>query len=288
MVRPVSETAVLFPGQGSQSTESRDLVAEACPELLERCCELVGEDPFPRVGESTRFAQPAIFCASIAGWTRMAPDGLLALAGHSLGELSALAAGGALEVEDALELVVLRGELMAAAAEASPGGGMLALLRGTFEQAQELASEHDVTVANDNAPGQVVLSGNLDALDEVAAAARELGLRAMRLDVAGAFHSPAMAPAEGPFLEALRRATMCEPRVPVFSALTASPFVAPLQLAAALTRPVRWRETMQAVERFGATRFVDVGPGHTVAKLAERNLPHVTVTTREETDGIAA
>lgn len=284
----MSETAVLFPGQGSQSTESRELVAETCPELLERCCERVGEDPFFRVGESTRFAQPAIFCASMAGWTRMGADGLLALAGHSLGELSALAAGGALELEDALELVVLRGELMAAAAERSPGGGMLAILRGTLEQAEELASEHGASVANDNAPGQVVLSGDLDALGEVAAAAHELGLRTIRLDVAGAFHSPAVAAAEPPFLEAMRRVTFREPRVPVFSALTATPFVAPLQLAAAITRPVRWRETMQALARFGATRFVDVGPGQTLAKLAERNLPRATVATPEGGNGVAA
>lgn len=282
------KSVALFPGQGSQRPESRQLVADTCPELLERCCELVGEDPFPRVSESTRFAQPAIFCASIAGWTRAAPDDLLALAGHSLGELSALAAADALGMESALELVVLRGELMASAAEASPGGGMIALLRGTLEQAQELASEHEVAVANDNAPGQVVLSGDLAYLDEVAAAAREMGLRVMRLDVAGAFHSPAMAAAEGPFREALRRTTLRQPRVPVFSALTATTFVAPLQLAAAITQPVRWRETMQALQRFGATRFVDVGPGHTLAKLAERNLPGASVTTLEEADGVAA
>ncbi len=270
-------TVILFPGQGSQSTESRRLVADKCPDLLERCCELVGEDPFPRVGESTRFAQPAIFCASIASWTRVVEDDLLAFAGHSLGELSALAASGSLDVEDALELVVLRGELMAAAAESSPGGGMLALLRGTLEQARELASEHGVSVANDNAPGQVVLSGDLGALGEVAAAARDMGLRAIRLDVAGAFHSPAMAPAEAPFLAALRHLTFVEPRVPVFSSMTATPLVAPFQLAGALARPVRWRETMQALAKFGGTRFVDVGPGDTLARLVPRNLPRATV-----------
>lgn len=284
----MSETAVLFPGQGSQSAESRALVADTCPELLERCCELVGEDPFPRVGESTRFAQPAIFCASMAGWIRAEPRDVLALAGHSLGELSALAAGGALETLDALELVVLRGELMAAAADASPGGGMLALLKGTPEQAERLAAMHGVTVANDNAPGQVVLSGDLDTLGEVARAARGLGLRALVLDVAGAFHSPAMAPAELPFLDALRRTTFREPRVPVFSALTTMPFVAPLPLAVAITRPVRWRETMEALERFGATHFVDVGPGQTVAKLAARTLPRATVAVMKEADGLAA
>lgn len=286
-VRRVAETAVLFPGQGSQRAESRALVAAECPELLERCCELVGEDPFPRVDESTRFAQPAIFCASLAGWTRLAPEGLVALAGHSLGEFSALAAGDALDVFDALGLVVVRGELMAAASERSADGGMLALLRATLEQAEELAAKHRVAVANDNAPGQVVLSGDLDGLHAVATEARQLDLRAIRLAVSGAFHSPAMATAEGSFLEALRDVKFREPRVPVFSALTATPFVAPFQLAAGITRRVRWRETMQALARFGVTRFVDVGPGQTLAKLVERNLPRSIVETVEDCDGVA-
>src|SRR5688572_31159152 len=104
----------------------RDLVAQRCPALLERCLELVGEDPFERVEESTRFQQPAIFCASIAGWRGLPGDvEPAAAAGHSLGELAALAAAGVLRVDDALELVVMRGRLMA---DADDRGSMIALV----------------------------------------------------------------------------------------------------------------------------------------------------------------
>src|ERR671914_3009901 len=111
----------------------RDLVAERAPDLLERCVALVGEDPFPRAGESTRFAQPAIFCASLAGWDALDLDAAAA-AGHSLGELAALAAAGVLDRDDALKLVVLRGRLMA---EADDSGSMLALVGASQEEASE-------------------------------------------------------------------------------------------------------------------------------------------------------
>src|SRR5918998_3375497 len=169
----------------------RDLVAQRAPDLLERCAALVGEDPFPRAGESTRFAQPAIFCASLAGWDALDLDDVAAAAGHSLGELAALAGAGVLERDDALRLVVLRGKLMA---EADDSGSMLALVGADQEDAEAVAKAAGITVANDNAPGQVVLSGPRDALARAEEAARERGRRAMPLDVAGAFHSPAMEP----------------------------------------------------------------------------------------------
>src|SRR5919109_3190498 len=122
----------LFPGQGSQTPEMRDLVAERAGELLERCIALVGEDPFPRAGDSTRFAQPAIFCASLAGWDALGLEAGAA-AGHSLGELGALVAAGVLERDDALRLVVLRGKLMA---EADDVGSMLALIGASEEDAE--------------------------------------------------------------------------------------------------------------------------------------------------------
>src|SRR4051812_45038059 len=157
----------------------RDLVAERASDLLERCVALVGEDPFPRASDSTRFAQPAIFCASLAGWDALDLDAAAA-AGHSLGELAALAAAGVVERDDALRLVVLRGKLMA---EADDVGSMLALIGASDEETESIASEASVTVANDNAPGQVILSGPRDRLEQAEEIARERGRRVMPLDV---------------------------------------------------------------------------------------------------------
>ncbi len=265
--------AGLFPGQGSQTSELGEQARRVVPELVERCVELIGEDPFPRVGESTRFAQPAIFCASIAGWMqRPAELRPVALAGHSLGELSALVAAGALDPRAGLELAVRRGELMAASGEGEEG--MLAVLGGEQGQVDELAGAHGVVVANDNAPGQAVLAGRLDRLGETSAAARERGLRAIRLDVAGAFHSPAMEPAVEPFRAALERVEIAPGAIPVVSGATARPFSdVRAELAEAIVRPVRWREAMLALGERGADTFVDFGPGNVLAKLVRRNLP---------------
>jgi acyl transferase domain-containing protein len=282
-------TVALFPGQGSLTPSAHHVVAERRPDLLERCAELVGDDPFARAAESTAYAQPAIFCASLAGWGLVDRADILAVAGHSLGELTALVAGGVLSEDDGLRLVVLRGRLMAEAAQAAPGGTMLALLGGTPADAHELAREQGVTVANDNAPGQTVLAGAAPALRNASAAARERGIRAVRLDVAGAFHSPAMAPAEQAFLRAVRDTPVRDAEIAVFCSTTASLFVSPaLELARALTRPVRWRETMTALSRFGANRFIDVGPGHVLARLVERNVPGASAVTTEDLDGLAA
>jgi [acyl-carrier-protein] S-malonyltransferase len=262
-----TEIALLFPGQGSQTPGMRDDVARALPDLLEQCIELVGEDPFERVDESTRFAQPAIFCAGIAGWTKLDIEPAMA-AGHSLGEFGALVAAGVLSAADALRLVVLRGRLMA---EADDSGSMLALLGGTPDDAKAIAASAGVTVANDNAPGQVVLSGDRDALAEAEEAAREYGVRAMPLDVAGAFHSPAMEPAVAPFRAALDEVELGTPRFPVYSCSTAAPFTdVRAELTSALTRPVLWRETFQAMIAAGAEDFVEAGPGNVLSKLARR------------------
>ena len=264
----ITDIALLFPGQGSHTPNMRDDVARQRPELLDRCVELVGEDPFARVEESTRFAQPAIFCASIAGWSALEDVQPHSAAGHSLGEFGALVAAGVLELDDALRLVVLRGRLMA---EADDTGSMLALLGGTREDAEAIAQQCGVTVANDNAPGQVVLSGDRDKLAEAEEAAREYDVRAMPLDVAGAFHSPSMEPAVAPFRAALDEVELHEPRVTAYSCATASPFTdVRAELAAALTHPVRWRETFLAMLADGAQDFAEVGPGNVLSKLAKR------------------
>src|SRR5918994_5735868 len=250
----------------------RDLVAERAPAL-------VGEDPFPRAGESPRFAQPAIFCASLAGWDALGLDAAAA-AGHSLGELAALAAAGVLERDDALRLVTLRGKLMA---EADDDGSMLALVGADQEDAEAVAQAAGITVANDNAPGQVVLSGPREKLKVAEEAARERGKRALPLDVAGAFHSPSMEPAVAPFRTALDETEIHEGAFTVFSCASTKPFEdVRAELAAALIKPVRWRETVIALHEAGGRRFVEVGPGKVLARLGKRILPDCPVETPAE------
>jgi [acyl-carrier-protein] S-malonyltransferase len=270
--------AGLFPGQGSQTADLRERVERMAPELYERSIELIGEDPFPLVRESTRFAQPAIFCGSVAGWRelrgRVQP---MALAGHSLGELSALVAAGAIDPASGLELAVRRGELMAAA-ETGEAEGMLAVLGASDDQLGALVEEHGVVVANDNAPGQVVLAGPVARLRAASKGTRQLGARAILLDVAGAFHSPAMSPAVEPFRAALDNVAFDPPSVPVISGSTAQPFAdTRAELAAAIVRPVRWREAMLALAGLGADAFLDFGPGEVLARLVPRNLPDARV-----------
>ncbi len=273
----MSRTAVLFPGQGSQTPEMRDAVADARPDLLELALEVVGEDPFARVEDGTAYAQPAIFCASLAGWSALGhPQGDF-MAGHSLGELGALVAAGSLSERDGLELVALRGRLMQEAGEHAGRGGMVALLGAQAAAlAAEVAGAHGLSVANDNSPQQVVLSGPREALDGAARTAGELGLRAVILPVTGAFHSPMMASAIPAFEAALARVEVAAPRVVVLSAVTAAPFDDIRgRLLDALTMPVRWRETMLALHELGAARFVEVGPGRVLTALAKRTLRDV-------------
>jgi len=277
-------SAVLFPGQGVSVSSSRSRVADALPELLALAGELIGDDCFERAGDSTRFAQPAIFLSSLTGFLELEEaDAALAFAGHSLGELSALAAAGALSFEDALELVVVRGRLMDESGRSSGDGSMLAVLRSTPEVAAELAQEAGVWVANDNAPGQTVLAGPREGLRRAAEIGRERGVRSLALDVTGAFHSPWMAAAEQPFRDALARADFSEPSVTVFSGLTAAPFTDVRdELARALTGPVRWRETMAALAAHGATTFIDVGPDQVLGRLVARNVEGATAVSLEE------
>src|SRR5436309_1699295 len=136
-------TAILFPGQGSQTPEMRETVADVRPDLLTLAEEIVGEDPFPHAEEGTKFAQPAIFCASLAGWETLGRPSGDFMAGHSLGELAALVAAGCLGERDGLELVTLRGSLMQESGERAGDGGMLALMgRGAADHARERAGVH--------------------------------------------------------------------------------------------------------------------------------------------------
>jgi [acyl-carrier-protein] S-malonyltransferase len=270
--KSTAATAVLFPGQGSQTPGMADVVAAHRPDLLEQARAELGVDPFDRVGDGTRFAQPAIYCASLAHWKRAGSPAGEAVAGHSLGELAALVAGGALAGTDGLRLAVVRGRLMEEAGEAHPGGMLAAL--GGGEEVPELAARLGLVIANDNAPGQVVLSGGLEAIVEGRRRLRAAGVKAIRLPVSDAFHSPLMATAASRFREALEGIEFATPERRVFSCTTAVPFEdVRAGLAAALTQPVRWRSTLEGLRDAGARVFLEAGPGDVLTGLVRRTLP---------------
>jgi [acyl-carrier-protein] S-malonyltransferase len=267
-------TALLFPGQGSQTAEMRETVERRRPDLLELAEREVGPDLFDRATEGTRWAQPAIYCAALAGYAELDAQADV-MAGHSLGEITALVAADAIAADDGLRVVAARGRLMQEAAEETGDGGMTAVRarEGNREAIAEVAAATQVSIANDNAPDQLVLSGALSALDDAEAQLKERGVRGKRLPVAGAFHSPLMEPAVEPFRALLAATEIGEPRVPVYSCVTAEPFDDIRErLVQALTRPVRWLDVMRALDARGVTNFVETGPGHVLTNLVRKSL----------------
>jgi [acyl-carrier-protein] S-malonyltransferase len=265
--------AALFPGQGSQTPDMRSTVERLRPDLLQLCHDQLGLDPFEHVADGTHMAQPAIYCASLAGWSLLEETSVDVMAGHSLGEFAALVAAGSISERDGLALVALRGRLMHCAKD----GGMMAV--GTdVDTAAEFAERFGLHLANDNSPGQVVLSGDADAVDRACDNAKGEGLRATRLRVSGAFHSPAMATAAPELAAALDTTEIDEPHVPVYSGVTAAPFE-PDQIRArlvdGLTNPVRWREIALALEQRGVSHFIEVGPGKVLTGLVRKTLGDV-------------
>jgi malonyl CoA-acyl carrier protein transacylase len=253
--------------------------------LFERGLEILGFDPFLRLGEGTRFQQPALFLCSVAAWDAwrrgegegdaadVDPSKVVAAAGHSLGEYAALVAAGALDFEDAVPLVAERGAAMDDAGTENPGG-MIAFLGGDGRAVQAFARRLGLTIANDNAPGQLVLSGPLEAIDAADETGREeTGARTRRLDVSGAFHSPLMVPAADRLTAALERTPIHRPQLRVFANGSAAPFVdVRSELAEHLLKPVRWRETLLALRAAGVVRFVELGPGAVLTGLVKRTL----------------
>jgi [acyl-carrier-protein] S-malonyltransferase len=245
--------------------------AEQRPDLVEQARAELGADPFEQIGEGTHFAQPALFIAGLAHWKAAGEPTAGFYAGHSLGELPALVAAGALAADAGLRLATVRGRLMEEASAVRPGG-MVAALGGTDEVVRAVAERFGLTLANDNAPGQMVLSGDAEQVGEARKALRAEGAKAIRLPVAGAFHSPLMEPAVPGYGEILD-ATEFGPADGAFSCITAAPFDdARADLLAALTEPVRWRETLGAMHAAGATRFLETGPGDILTGLSRRTL----------------
>jgi len=267
-------TALLFPGQGSQTPDMRETVERRRPDLLELALEEVGPDLFERAGDGTRWAQPALYCAALAGSEELGVEPGV-MAGHSLGEITALVAAEAIGAEDGLRLVAARGRLMQEAAETTGDGGMTAVRArdDNREAIAEVAAEAEVAIANDNAPDQLVLSGAVSALDRAEALLEERGIRGKRLPVAGAFHSPLMEPAVEPYRAAVEAIDFAEPCVPVYSCVTAEPFDdVGERLVEALTHPVRWLAVVRALDARGVTDFVETGPGRVLTNLVRKSL----------------
>ncbi len=302
--------AILFPGQGAQHPGmGRDWHAAfpAARAVFERADEALGFSLSAQIfegGESvhrTDVAQPGILATSAAIVAVLRERGLDTdaapfLAGLSLGEYSALWCSGALGFEDALRLVRLRGQAMQAASEALPSG-MTSLIGATEEQARSLAAagaEHGICqVANLNAPGQIVLSGELRALDALEALAREHGVkRAVRLTVAGGFHSECMRPAAVRLKAALAGVEIRAPRVPVVSNVTARPEGDPeairRNLAEQICAPVLWERSMRwLVEEQGVREFLEPGPGTVLAGLLRRIAKDANVLSRATPEDLA-
>jgi [acyl-carrier-protein] S-malonyltransferase len=266
-----ADTALLFPGQGSQTSTMAATSMAQLPELVEQAAGELGADPFESIAEGTHFAQPALFIAGLAHWKAAGEPDAGFYAGHSLGELPALVAAGALEASAGLRVAVVRGRLMEEASAVRPGG-MVAALGGSDEVVRKVAAEFGLTLANDNAPGQMVLSGDAEKVGEARKALRAEGAKAIRLPVAGAFHSPLMEPAIPGYKEVLE-ATEFTPAPGAYSCITAAPFDdVRADLLGALTESVRWRDTLAAMHAAGATAFLETGPGDILTGLSRRSL----------------
>ena len=232
--------------------------------------------------ETTDFVQPALLALDVAAFRVLEASGVAfgGAAGHSLGEFAALVAAGVLRLTAALDIVRVRGRAMQAASEQRPGT-MTALLGVGTEQASELCDEargDDVLlVANENSPQQVVISGTVAAIERAEALASERRIRAVRLKVAGAFHSPLMEPAVEPLRAAIDAAAFESPRFPVAANVTGELVSDADELRTLLRRhvvsPVRWERCAQALERAGVAAFVEAGPGDVLTRLARRVVP---------------
>jgi [acyl-carrier-protein] S-malonyltransferase len=306
-------TAYVFPGQGSQVVGMGKALAETFPvaravfdevdaALGENLAAIIWNGPIETL-TLTANAQPALMATSLAAFRVLETECGLDLArdaafvaGHSLGEYSALAAAGTFSIGDAARLLRIRGNAMQQAVPAGQGA-MAALIGVDLAQAQALAADaaqgEVCEAANDNGGGQVVLSGAKAAVDRAVAMAPDRGIRrALLLPVSAPFHCARMQPAAEAMAEALANVTMHAPKVPVMANVGAAPLRDPAAIRESLVRQVtgtvRWRECVEQMERAGVTRYVEVGAGKVLSGLIKRIAASATTQTVGTPEEIAA
>lgn len=290
--------AFIFPGQGSQSVGMGKELAEAFPSakavfdevdaaLGESLSKLIWEGPIEDL-TLTANTQPALMAVSLAAARALEANFGVKIsqasfvAGHSLGEYSALAAAGAISVSDAAKLLRKRGQAMQAAAPAGTGAMAALIGKVDVDVAEAIAAEGSVAgvvvVANDNNSGNVVISGSKAGVEAAIAAAKTKGVKAIPLPVSAPFHSPLMAPAADAMREALAAVTVVAPVVPVVANVTARPVTDPAEIKRLLveqvTGRVRWRECVQWMATEGGVKtFVETGAGKQLSGMVKRNAP---------------
>jgi len=280
-------TAYIFPGQGSQAPGMGRALHQQSANARKRFAQandILGFDITQIMFEGTAddllktsVTQPAIFLHSVILAEELGVAALASMvAGHSLGEFSALTAAGALTFEDGLRLVARRADAMQKACDHTPST-MAAIVGLNDDDVEAICSViADVVVpANYNAPGQLVISGSIEAVEQAIAVAKTRGAKlARRLPVNGAFHSPLMEPARTELAEAILATELLQPRCPVYQNVTAKPEINPqeiqLNLVYQLTAPVRWTQSVRQMVADGATSFIEVGPGKVLQGLVKR------------------
>jgi [acyl-carrier-protein] S-malonyltransferase len=283
--------AYVFPGQGSQAVGMGKDIYDNVPkakELFEKANEILGfritDIMFagtPEELKQTKVTQPAVFLHSVISALCMGDDFKPEMvAGHSLGEFSALVAAGVLDFEEGLKLVAIRARAMQKACEIN-SGTMAAVLMLASEEVEKICSEvseelgQAVVAANYNCEGQIVISGTVDAVTAACARCKEAGARrALPLQVGGAFHSPLMQPAASELAKGIESAIFKKPICPVYQNVTASPTTDPQtikeNLLAQLTAPVRWTQTIHNMIADGADSFIEIGPGKVLQGLTAK------------------
>ncbi len=287
--------AYVFPGQGAQFVGmGKDLYDNSplAKEMFEKANEILGFritdlmfDGTPEDLRQTKVTQPAVFLHSVISAMVLGEDFRPEMvAGHSLGEFSALVACGALTFEDGLVLVSKRAMAMQKACEKEPStmAAIIGLPDEVVDDVCDSITDKIVVAANFNCPGQIVISGSIDGIDEACALLTAKGAkRALKLNVGGAFHSPLMQPAADELQAAIMETTFSIPKCPIYQNVNAYPQTDPeaikMNLVAQLTAPVRWTQTVKNMIADGATEFIELGPGDVLKNLIRKVDKNVTV-----------